>query len=95
MEIGPRCRVAYNDILFKVLMEFTGAQLPEGRFIKDFQGYIILRGQEPRRRPAGSTWFGCSKNETNMETYVRAARGKLEVDAPNRRVILHLYDGKT
>ena len=35
------------------------------------------------------------KDETNMVTYVRAARGKLEVDAPNRRVILHLYDGKT
>jgi len=35
------------------------------------------------------------KDETNMVTFVRAARGKLEVDAPNRRINLTLYDGKS
>lgn len=94
MEIGPRCRVAYNDIRFKVLMKFTGAQLPQGTFIKDFKGYIIYVGKN-RSGDLQDVQAWVLKNETNMETYVRAARGKLEVDVPNRRVILHLFDGKS
>jgi len=27
-EIGPRCRVAYNDMLFNLQVQITGAQLP-------------------------------------------------------------------
>src|SRR5438093_9295354 len=45
MEIGPRCRVAYNDMLFNLKTEFAKALLPEQRFIKDFPGYIIYIGK--------------------------------------------------
>src|ERR1035438_5903436 len=38
-EIGPRCRVAYTSMVFNLRMQLTAAQLPEGRFIKDFKGY--------------------------------------------------------
>ena len=48
MEIGPRCRVAYKNIQFRLLSEFTSAQLPEGRFIKDFKGYIFYVGKNHR-----------------------------------------------
>jgi lipopolysaccharide export system permease protein len=94
MEIGPRCRVAYNNIRFKVMMEFSSAQLPEGRFIKDFKGYILYVGKN-RNGDLQDVQAWVLKNETNMETYVRAARGKLEVDAPNRRIIVQLFDGKS
>jgi len=94
MEIGPRCRAAYNGIRDKVLMEFSGAQLPEGRFIKDFKGYILYVGKN-RNGDLEDVQAWVLKNETNMETYVRAARGKLEVDAPNRRIIVQLFDGKS
>ena len=94
MEIGPRCRVAYNTIRFKVLMEFTGAQLPPGRFIKDFKGYVIYVTKN-HGGDLEDVQIWVVKNETNTETYVRAARGKVEVDAPNRRVLIHLFDGKS
>ena len=38
MEIGPRCRVAYNNILFNMRLELTGAQVPEGRLHQGFPG---------------------------------------------------------
>src|SRR6478672_6601688 len=33
MEIGPRCRVAYNNIFFNLKAELSKAMLPEQRFI--------------------------------------------------------------
>ena len=94
MEIGPRCRVAYTKILFNLGMQLTGAQLPERTFIKEFKGYVLYvdknRGGELEDVMA---WV--LKDETNSVTYVRAARGKLEKDVPNRRLNLILYDAKS
>jgi lipopolysaccharide export system permease protein len=94
MEIGPRCRVAYKKIWFKVMMEFTGAQLRAGTPIKDFPGYVIFVNKNHGGELEDvSVWI--LKNETNMETYVRAERGKVEVDVPNRKLIVRLFDGKS
>ncbi len=94
MEIGPRCRVAYTNILFNLRLGLTGAQLPEGRFVKDFKGYIFYVGKN-RGGELQDVMVWILKNETNVVTSVRAARGKVEVDAPNKRVNLYLYDGKS
>ena len=93
MEIGPRCRVAYTNILFNLRLGITGAQLPEGRFIKDFKGYIFYVDKN-RGGELQDVMVWVLKDETNIVTSVRAARGKLEVDAPNKRITLTLYDGK-
>ena len=45
MEIGPRCRAEYTSLRARLMAEFSKAQLPEGRFIKDFPGYIICVGK--------------------------------------------------
>jgi lipopolysaccharide export system permease protein len=94
MEIGPRCRIAYTSILFNLKLELSGAQMPEGRFIKDFPGYIFYTGRN-RGGEMQDVMVFVLKNETNVVTTVRAARGRLEVDAPNRLLMLRLYDGKT
>jgi lipopolysaccharide export system permease protein len=94
MEIGPRSRVAYTSILSNLRMKLTGAQLPEGTYIKEFKGYII-RVNKNRGGDLEDVMAWVVKDETNMVTFVRAARGKLEVDAPNRRINLTLYDGKS
>jgi lipopolysaccharide export system permease protein len=94
MEIGPRCRVAYNDIRFKVMMEFTGAQLLPGMFIKEFPGYVIYVGKN-HNGDLRDVRIWVLKNETNTVTYVWAERGNVEVDAANRQAIIRLFDGKT
>src|ERR1039457_6991429 len=48
MEIGPRCRVAYTNILFNLRMKLTGDLLPEGRYIKDFKDYVFYVGKNDR-----------------------------------------------
>ncbi len=92
MEIGPRCRVAYTNILFKLGLELTGAQLPEDRYIKDFKGFIFHVGKN-RHGDLEDVSVWVLKDGTNVMSYVRARRGKVEVDTPNRRVNLYLYNG--
>jgi lipopolysaccharide export system permease protein len=94
MEIGPRCRVAYTKIISNLRMQLSGAQLPEGRYIKDFKGYIIYVGKN-RSGELQDVLVWVLKDETNIVTYVRAARGKLEVDAPTEQITLYLYDGQS
>jgi lipopolysaccharide export system permease protein len=93
LEIGPRCRVAYTSMLFNLRMQLTGAQLPEKTFVKDFKGYIIYVARN-RSGELQDVMAWVLKDETNVVTYVRAARGRLDVDAPNRLVTLVLYDVK-
>jgi lipopolysaccharide export system permease protein len=98
MEIGPRCRLAYtgllDSVLFNVKVELASAQLPEGRFIKDFPGYIFYVG-ENHRGDLRKVMVFVLKDETNVVMTVKAPRGKLEVDAPNKLIRLYLYDAKT
>ncbi len=93
MEIGPRCRVAYTKIMYNLRLTLTGAQLPEGRYIKDFPDYILYVGKN-RNGNLEDVLIWESKDETNNVSFLRAARGKFEVDAADKRIILHLYDGK-
>jgi lipopolysaccharide export system permease protein len=93
MEVGPRCRVAYTNILFNLRLQFSGAQLPEGQYIKDFPGYIFHVGRN-RGGDLEDVMIWDLNDTTNSVTYLRAARGKVAVDAPNRRVVLNLYDVK-
>ncbi len=94
MEIGPRCRVEYLRLLSNFKLEIASSQLPEGRFIKDFPGYIFYVG-ENRRGDLRKVLVYALKDETNVVMTVKAARGKMEMDGTNRVINLHLYDAKT
>jgi lipopolysaccharide export system permease protein len=94
MEVGPRCRDAYNDLRFKLTAQFAKMQLPEGAFIKDFPGFIFYVDKSRGTNLQGITVYGF-EGETNRSYTVRASRGRFEVDAPNRRINLYLDDAKT
>ena len=94
MDIGPRCRVAYTDLLFKFKLQVTSAHLPEGRFIKDVPGYIFYCG-ENRGGELRKVMVFKLKDETNVVMTMKAPRGKVEIDAQNRVINLSLYDAKT
>lgn len=90
MEFGPRCRVAYKELLFKVGAEFAGAYLPEGVFIKEFKDRIIYIGKNDRGRLENVlvVW----RENTNTTITLRAAQGLFRVDATNRVIEVELLN---
>ncbi len=94
MELAPRCRVAYKNLIFKVRAELSRAQLPEGRFVKNFPGYIFYVGKNRRDALEDIVVYQLEK-ETNVIMTIHAPRGKLEVDVPNKLIRLSLFDAKS
>lgn len=45
MDLGPRCRVAYKHLLFRLGVERPTALLAENQFIRSFPGFIIYVGK--------------------------------------------------
>jgi lipopolysaccharide export system permease protein len=91
LEIAPRCRVAYNrlrsDLTAAIL---STVELPEGRPIEDFHGYVLYVGKNRKQNLEDVLLFQFTKDETNIEMTVRAPRGRIEVDYPNQKLILYL-----
>jgi lipopolysaccharide export system permease protein len=93
MQLGPQCRAEYVNLFFKVKGELLGAQLPEGRYVRDFPGYIFYTEKNRGGKLENVTIIILPKDETNSTTTtVMAPRGQLEVDAPSSQYILHLFD---
>ena len=91
MDLGPRCRVAYINLLFKIRGELINSQLPEGQYIHDFPGYIFHTEKNHGGILKGVMILQL-ENETNVETTLFAPRGRVEMDVTNKQIILHLYD---
>src|SRR5207302_10324297 len=94
MEVAPRCRVAYKRLLFTLKAELSKAQLPEGRFVKNFPGYIFYVGKNSRGILQDLVVYQL-ENETNVVTTIHAPLGRLEVDVRNKVINLYLYDAKS
>ena len=89
LEVAPRCRVAYKNLIDSLRGQFLNAQLPEGRLVRDFPGYIFYVGKNRR----GNLQDVIVCDEGNKIT-LHAPRGRLDVDIPNQQINLHLYDAK-
>jgi lipopolysaccharide export system permease protein len=94
LEIAPRSRVAYNNMLFNVRVELANARLPEGRFITDFPGYIFFVGRNRRQNLQDVKVFIRDQETNSGSTILRAPRGQIHTDTVNRRVIIDLFDVK-
>ena len=94
LEIAPRCRVAYKNLLFTLRVELSNIQLPEGRFIKDFPGYIFYVGKNRRGNLQDVIVYHLG-DKTNPARTLRAPRGRMELDPTNQFTVnLFLYDAK-
>ena len=94
MEFGPRCRVAYTSMLSNLRVQLASDLIPERTIVKDSTGFeFYVNKKHGRELEDVMVWR--LKDQTNAVTYVRAARGKLEVDEANNQVTLVLYDGKS
>ncbi len=89
LEVAPRCRVAYKALFQRMAGQLAGAALPEGRFIKDFDGYIIYVGRNDGKTLEEVQVFILDK-EQNPERIIIAPRG--EVASSNNVASLTLFD---
>ena len=94
MDLGPRSRVAYKNLLFQLRAELINAQLPEGRFINISTNYIFYV-EKNRSGNLQNVLVIKPGDETNATTTVKAPRGRLETDSPNKQLILHLFDARS
>lgn len=95
LQFGPQCRVAYVNLFFRLSGELMNAtQVPEGQFVRDFPGFIFYAGKNHNGRLEDVMIF-VLQNETNVTTTVRAPRGTIEFDAPNRQMVLHMFDARS
>jgi lipopolysaccharide export system permease protein len=92
MDIGPRSRVAYKNLILRASADLMNVQLPAGRPIYDFPGYIFFAGENRggNLKDVRILQFG---SETNAEvTTFRAPRGRVEMDQTNKQLVVHLFD---
>jgi len=94
MDLGPRCRVAYLGMIQDVKKEIINAQLPAGRFITDFPGYIFYVEKNDHGKLKNVMIYRM-QNETNVDTTIRAPSGQLNPDRANNQLILDLVDATT
>ncbi|MGA2661832.1 MAG: LptF/LptG family permease [Verrucomicrobiota bacterium] len=93
MEIAPRCRVAYKRLLANVDIGFANILIPEGRFLKNFDGYILYVGKH-RGDTLQDIMIVSLKDQTNIDQIIRAPSGTVEQDRETREVVLTLHDSK-
>jgi len=90
MEIAPRCRVAYKQLLWSTGISRAGAFLPEKTFIKDFSGYVVYLGSVKGPNLKDVLLYKLDTANDRVEWYVRASEGRLK--SSGNIVQLQLFD---
>ena len=94
-EIGPRSRVAYIRLTGELKSELMkNVQLPEGRFVRDFPGYIFYVGKNNGGN-LEDVMIYVLRNETNVQTTIRAERGKMLTENGATQLVLQLFDARS
>jgi len=94
MELAPKCRMAMKDLVNQARYDFAAAQLPEGRYIKDFDNFIFYVGKNNNGELEDVTVLYLPDN-TNVATTVVAPRGKLWREGTNGQVHLKLFNAQS
>ncbi len=93
LDLGPRSRVAFKDLLYRARADLAQFQLPEKQFIRDFPGYIIYVDRNHGGDLQDVMVF-VLQNETNVTATIRAPRGRLQVDPHNKQLTFNLLDAQ-
>jgi len=93
LDIGPRSRVAFTDLRRELIADLANAQIPEGRPIRDFPGYIFSVEKNHDGELENLIIFRL-QNETNIDTMIRAARGRLKPERANNQLLIDLFDAR-
>jgi len=88
LELGPRCRVAYKDLILRLKVEIGSVYLPEGRFITEYTNHVVYIGKNRNGQLQDVLLY-----DIEQETTASARRGKYEIDEVNKQLNLTLRDG--
>ncbi len=92
LEAGPASRAQYKNILNEARSDLTGDQLPAGRLIYDFPGYIFLIDKNQKGNLENVNIWQYN-DKTNQETiYAFAPSGKSELDPTNKQLNIILFN---
>jgi len=94
LEIAPQCRVAYVNLRAKALAELSKAQLPEGRYIKDIEGYIFHIGKN-RDGALEDVTILILSDKTNVTTTIDAPRGEYLIDETTKQLRMKLFNAQS
>ncbi len=99
MYIGPTCRVAYTTLLFNIKESIAASlEIPEGQYIKDFDKHTIIYVGKNRGGALEDVmvyYTEVSSNGIPSEFTFHAPRGRRELDAVKKKMVVHLFDCKS
>jgi lipopolysaccharide export system permease protein len=90
LEVAPRCRVLYKELLFQVGMARGASLIPEKTYIKDFPGVIVYVSEVHGTNLEDVLIYEMRKNR--VEGYCRADQGSIQFDTSNRVITVVLYN---
>jgi len=94
MELGPRARVAFINLKRELLVDLADAQIPEGRLVRDFPGYLFYC-EKNNNGDLQNVMIYRMQNETNVETLIKASHGRLNPDRAKNQLVVDLVDART
>ena len=94
MELGPRARVAFINLKRELLVDLADAQIPEGRLVRDFPGYLFYC-EKNNNGDLQNVMIYRLQNETNVETLIKASHGRLNPDRAKNQLVVDLVDART
>ncbi len=94
MDLGPRARVAFVNLRSDLVANLANAQIPEGRFIRDFPGYIFYT-EKNNGGDLENVLIYRLRDETNIDTTIHAERGRLAPQRAGNQLIIDLYDARS
>ena len=93
VDVAPKAQIKMKDALYNIATSNPLAMFGSDKVIEDFPGRKIYV-----ERNAGAQLYNLLVYEMNQDfepvTVVHAQRGLLEPDRENKRLLLHIYDGR-
>ena len=94
LELGPRSRVAFINLRRDLVSEIANAQIPEGRCIKGFPGYLFFV-EKNRGGELENVNIYRLPTPTNPPSTLHAVRGHLLPNRASNQLVLDLVDART
>lgn len=91
MEIGPSARVAFVNLKSSLLADMANAEIPEGRFLRDFPGYIFYTEKNDDGNLQNILIYRL-QDKTNIDTTIHAVSGHMSRDRASDQLAVDLVD---